>query len=132
MSLMNWLGIAEPIKAVGALYTTDKDRIDAQTRLLDIEQKPLLAQLDNTSTMLKSKYFFESAWPALIGWTSGFLVLLYYAPQIIISTYLWTKHSLDVNEVLPFPMKPDEILNLVYLLLGFGVHSVVRQGLLKK
>lgn len=136
MGIINWLGIgkdiAEPINAVGNLYTTDKERLEADAKLEEIEQKPVLAQLNNNAISAASFHFFNSGWQPMIGWASGFLVLLYYAPQIVITTYLWAHLSFEMQMVLPFPMKPDEILNLVYLLFGFGMHSILRQGILKR
>ena len=132
MGIMNWLGIgadlAKPIDSVSNLYTTDKARLEAEKDLTEVVQKPQLAQLATNSILAASNSMFNSGWQPLIGWTAGFLVLLYYAPQIIITTYLWARLSFHANSVLPFPMKPDDLLNLVYLLFGFGIHSVVSRN----
>ncbi len=124
MGLMNWLGmgkdIAEPIRAVGDLYTTDKARIEAQEKLEATQQKPQLAQLENNRLLVISGKFFNSGWLALLGWTCGLLILLYYAPQIIIITYVWGRQCIESGVATPFPMKSDEILYLVYLLFGVG------------
>lgn len=136
MGLLSWLGIgaevAKPIEAVSKLYTTDKDRIAAQTKLEEELQKPVLAQLENNRLMAMSAHFFESAWPALIGWTSGACVALYYIPQLIIANYLWAKMSIDANIIYPFPIPADDIMNLVYLLFGFGTFHIAKKKLLGK
>lgn len=131
MGIANWLGfgkdLSEPIKAVGDLYTTDKARIEAETKYEEVVQKPILSQLSNNAIMAASSNIFNSGWQPLIGWTSGFLILLYYAPQIILTTYLWYHQCLAQDKILPFPMSPSDILNLVGLVFGFGGLSLFKK-----
>ena len=130
MGIASWLGlgadIAKPIDAVSNLYTTDKARIEAETKYEDVTQKPQLAQLDNNKLLILTGKIFNLGWIALLGWTSGFLVLLYYAPQIFIITYVWGSECIRTGIVTSFPMKSDEILNLVYLIFGMGGLGVVK------
>lgn len=136
MGIMNWLGIgadiAKPIDSVSNLYTTDKARIEAETKYEEIAQKPILSQLSNNAIMASSSNLFNSGWQPLTGWTAGFLVLIYYFPQIMIITYVWGTQCIDTGIVTPFPMKPDDILNLVYLLFGFGGYSLARRAISQK
>src|ERR1700722_4441958 len=135
MGLKDWLGIgaeiAKPIEAVGDLYTTDKARIkataeltEAQKNLAEVVQKPNLALLENERLLVMSSNFFKSAYIPMAGWTAGFLLLCYYLPQIIVVNYIWAKTSLDAGLCLPFPMKPDDILHLVYVMCAGGVHNI--------
>jgi hypothetical protein len=128
MGILSWIGIgadiAKPIQAVGDLYTTDKARIEAETGLQTELEKGIVAQTNVNAILASSSRWFNSGWQPMIGWTSGFLVLLYYFPQLIIATYIWGSNCLDTGVVTPFPIKPDDILNLVYLLFGFGVHHL--------
>jgi hypothetical protein len=126
MGLFSWFG-SEPIKAVGELYTTDKARLDGEAKLTEAENVGRLAQLENNGLMIASGKFFVSGWIALLGWTSGLLVAIYYAPQIVVMTYLWAKISLAQGVIMPFPMAPDDILNLVYLLFGTGVLTAIKR-----
>lgn len=131
MGIKDWLGIgdavAKPIKAVGDLYTTDKARIEAETNFQEVVQKPVLAQISTNAIMAAAQSIFVAGWQPLIGWTAGFLILLYYAPQIIIITVVWGGNCLDTGVITPFPMKPDELLNLVWLLFGFGGYSLIKR-----
>lgn len=130
MGIMNWLGfgkdLAEPINAVSNLYTTDKERLEGEQKLQETLQKPQLAQIENNKILAMSSVLFNSGWQPLIGWTAGFLILLYYAPQMMIIIWVWGKACLSSGNISPFPMKPDDILNLVYLLFGFGSYSLVK------
>lgn len=131
MGIASWLGlggdIAKPIDSVSNLYTTDKARIEAQKDLEEVTQKPALAQLAINQILASSSNLFVSGWQPLTGWTCGFLVLIYYFPQIIIATYVWGISCIDTGIVTSFPLRPDDILNLVYLLFGFGVHSIAKK-----
>lgn len=142
MSLSDLLGagkaIADPIKAVGDLYTTDKARMEAEAKLTDADskfqeviQKPRLSLLSIFQTLATSPNLFKSGYISLAGWTSGFLVLCYYFPQLMIMTYVWGKASIIAGQCEPFPMRPDDILNLVYVMCAGGVHSLVHSVIKK-
>lgn len=130
MGIFDWgKNITEPIKAVGDLYTTDKARIEAETKFEEVVQKPVIAQIGVNAIMAAAQSIYVSGWQPLIGWTAGFLVLIYYAPQIIIITVVWGGNCLDTGIVTPFPMKADDLLNLVWLLFGFGGYSLARRAI---
>jgi hypothetical protein len=132
MGISDWFGLgsaisktADPIKAVGDLYTTDKARIEAQAKLEEVTQKPALAQIALNTVLANSDNIFKSAYVPLLGWTCGLLILLYYLPQIIVATWVWSDACFATGIVKPFPIKPDDLLNLVYLLITSKVYSAV-------
>jgi len=131
MGMMNWLGIgkdiSEPINAIGNLYTTDKARIEAETKFEEQMQKPIIAQMTINQVLAASNHFFNSGWQPLIGWTSGFLILLYWAPQLILANYIWVHKCLEAQDMVPFPLKPDDIMNLIYLAFGFGGYALMKK-----
>ena len=133
MGLLNYLGLgkdlAEPIDAVGKLYTTDKDRIEAETKRLDVSQKPQLAQIENNKLLILTGKLFNTGWQPLIGWTSGACVFMYWVPQLVIANYVWGSQCLNEGKVIPFPILPDDIYNLVWLLFGFGSYSLIKRKL---
>lgn len=134
MSILSWIGLggqlAKPIEAVSNLYTTDKAKILAETGMELAQQKRGMAQLENNRLMISSGKFFESAWPALVGWTSGFCVALYWIPQLLVANLIWAQECLDTGRVTPFPIDPTDILNLVYLLFGFGTYHLVKKKII--
>ena len=131
---MSWIGlgadIAKPIDAVSNLYTTDKARIAAETSYEAVTQKRGLAQLENNRLMAIAGNLFESSWQPLIGYTAGFCVALYYVPQLIVANVIWAQECIDTGHVIPFPIDPSDILNLVYLLFGFGTYHLVKKKIL--
>jgi len=134
MGIMSWIGlgadIAKPIDAVSNLYTTDKARIAAETSYEAVTQKRGLAQLENNRLMAIAGNLFESSWQPLIGYTAGFCVALYYVPQLIVANVIWAQECIDTGHVIPFPIDPSDILNLVYLLFGFGTYHLVKKKIL--
>lgn len=71
--------------------------------------------------------FFNSSYIPLLGWSCGFLILTFYFPQIIITTYVWGKNCIETGIVTPFPMKATDLHNLVYLLITSGVYACVKR-----
>ncbi len=128
---MGWFSgktIPDTIKAVGDLYTTDKARIEAETKLQEALHDASVQQLNNNKLLIVTKRIFNSGWIPLIGWSAGFLILLFYAPQILIITYVWGKSCIALGKCTAFPMKPDDILNLVYLLFGMGGLNIFKNN----
>ena len=134
MGLLQWIGlgseIAKPIDAVSNLYTTDKARIEAETKPEEVTQKVTLAQIDTNKILAASSNIFNAGWQPLIGWTSGFCVALYYIPQLLIINYEWSRNILTYHIITPFPIDPTDILNLVYLLFGFGAYHIVKKKII--
>jgi hypothetical protein len=134
MGLLQWIGLgaelAKPIDAVSNLYTTDKAKIEAETKFEEVVQKPRLTQLENNKIMAMSSVLFQAGWQPLIGWTSGFCVALYYVPQLLVINYEWSRSVLLTHVITPFPIDPTDILNLVYLLFGFGAYHIVKKKLI--
>ncbi len=133
MGIMQWLGIgdevAKPIEAVSKLYTTDKERLEMEAKLTEVAQKPQLAQLENNRLLVLTGKLFNSGWQPLIGWTSGACVFMYWVPQLCVANYVWASHCLASGIVAPFPIAPDDIYNLVWLLFGFGGYSLLKKKL---
>ena len=133
MGILGWLGVgkelAEPIKAVGELYTTDRERLDAQARKIEVSEKPRLAQIENNRLMVISGNIFASSWQPLVGWTAGLCVFLYWVPQLLIANLVWAQECLELGTVMPFPILPEDIYNLVWLLFGFAGYHVIKKKL---
>jgi hypothetical protein len=127
MGILNWLS-PKTINAVGDLYTTDKARLEAEKDFTEVAQKPQLAQLEINKNYSLSSIFFNSAWIPLLGWTCGFLILIYYAPQILICTYVWGKEAIKTGIAGKFPMNSNDLLYLIGLLYGVGTHSLIKRN----
>ncbi len=134
MGILSWIGLgselAKPIDAASNLYTTDKARIIAETGLETAQQQRGMKQLENNHVMALASNMFQAGWQPLIGWTAGFCIALYYVPQLFIADLIWSIECLDARHVQPFPIDPTDILNLVYLLFGFGTYHLVKKKMI--
>lgn len=128
---MSFLGIGEefakPIEAASNLYTTDKARIEAEGNYQKVLQEPVLEQTKLNEILASKNSIFLAGGLPLLSWSCGFLILLYYTPQLIIALYVWGHYCIENGVVTPFPIKPDDILNLVYLLFGFGSFHLINK-----
>lgn len=122
--------IAKPIEAARKFYTTDKERLDAEIEYEKTMEQRGLKQLDNNKLQILSKYVFESGWQSLTGWTAGFGIFLYYIPQLVVANYIWIGNCIDADKVIPFPIDPSDILNLVYLMFGFGTYHIAKKKMI--
>lgn len=133
MGLLDWLGagktLAEPIDAVGnalsKVVTTDKDRLAAEATLELLRQQPGALQVELNKINAQSARFFDSGWRPMIGWTAGFCFALYWVPQLILADYVWLTMCIAKQTILPFPVKSDDITQIIYLMLGFGTIKTV-------
>lgn len=134
MGLLSWIGLGEelakPIDAASKFYTTDKERLDAENKLVLAGERRGLAQLENNKLMTVAGNVFQGSWQPLVGWTAGFCIALYWIPQLLIANLLWAQQCLDSGKVVPFPIDPTDILNLVYLLFGFGTYHLIKKKML--
>jgi hypothetical protein len=132
MGVLDWLGISkavpETVKAVSDLYTTDKARMEATKSLIDADQRTDIESIKVNAIFAASERFFKSGFIPMTGWTVGFLILLFYAPQLIVNNWLWAKQCLATGKLVPFPMKPDDIMYLVGLVFGFHAHSIFKKN----
>ena len=120
MGLLDWI-TPKTINSVSNLYTTDKARLQAESEILKAATPMVTAQLENNHAMIQSGKWYLSFWIALLGYTMGFCMALYWIPQLIIVNYLWIEQSLKLHKITPFPISDTSIMQVVMLLLGVGV-----------
>jgi len=141
MGILSFLGIgkelAEPIEAIGHIVTKDKDRleiekdrhkidVEAKVAETDAEVRGRTSELETAKTLLLDGKFLNSSCMSLIGWTAGACVALYWIPQLLVTNYIWASNCLAMNKFTPFPIPPDNLYNLVWLLFGFGGYSLIK------
>lgn len=123
--------LAKPIDAVGnvlsKVVTTDKDRLAAEQAMEILRQHPHELQVEINKLEAQSTSLFKGGWRPYIGWICGTCIALYYIPQFLLADYLWFTQCLQQTKLLPFPINPDGLMQLVYLLLGFGAYRSVEK-----
>lgn len=121
--------IAKPIDAIGnalsKIVTTDKDRLAADQAMELLRQQPGILQVEINKLQMQSASIFMAGWRPFIGWVGGISVGIFYIPQYVLSSYLWFSMSLEADKILPYPISSDSLMELIWLLLGFGVYHTV-------
>jgi len=132
-SLINTKPIIDALATtISKLVSTPEEKAQAQALLEKLEQNPGELQVELNKLSLQNASLFISGWRSWIGWLSGSCVGLYYIPQFIIADYLWLKMCLAENKLLDFPLDPSGLMNLIYLLLGFGAYRTIDYHLKNK
>ncbi len=130
MGVMDFLGIggavSAPIEAIGnvigKVYTSEGEKLSAQEILERLRQNPQFWNSELNKINAIDTRFFNSGWRPFIGWVCGTCVGLYYIPQFLMAAFLWTLMCLQKNALLPYPINPESLMQLCYLMLGFGAY----------
>jgi hypothetical protein len=121
MGIGSWLGlgkdIAEPIKAVGDLYTTDKARIEAETKLEEVVQKPVIAQSEINKINAEDARWFNSGWRPLCGYVCTASLAWTYLFQPIFVFILSAAHG----NIPILQNNTGDIMPIITGMLGLGI-----------
>lgn len=128
MGLLDALGlspgqqIAAPIDAIGnalgKIVTTDKDRLAAEQALELLRQQPGILQNELNKIDAANGSNFRGGYRPMLAWICDLCIALYFIPMFLIADYFWAVQCMKLQAVAPFPISPDQVLNLVYLVLG--------------
>lgn len=142
MGILNILGLgdasAKPIEAIGNVidkaFTSDAERLSAQELLERLRQNPQMWAAELNKINASDSRLFNSGWRPSIGWVCSFSLALYYIPQFILAAYLWCKMCIDADKLLPYPIDPTSLIELVGVMLGFGTLRTVEaiKGVIKR
>lgn len=131
MSILGALGTVfsstvSPVSQVGdalkgvvdKVFTTDSDRAQANA-VLQTEINKIEAQHQSV---------FVAGWRPFLGWICGISLAIYFIPQFILASYLWTKMCLEVGNLLEYPVSPSGIFELTLAILGiYGTQRTVEK-----
>ena len=103
----------------------DRERDNSQS-ISSSDQKNNLSLLDINNAISNYPSLLKSGHISIAGWTAGLLYLIYWLPQLIIINYVWGKACINSGVVTPYPLKPDDITNLVIVMCAGGLHSLFK------
>lgn len=118
---MNFLGIGTVIESVGKvasdLITTDKERMDMALREKELDQRPVLAQIEVNKTEAQHASLFVAGWRPALGWVCG----AGFAYQYVVRPLLpWVLTVFGVDGVPPLPSLDGSLMELTFGMLGLG------------
>lgn len=128
MGLLSLLGlgdtISKPIEAIANVFTAvannEQEKAAADLMLQKMQMQPEILQGEIDKLEAQSKNWFESGWRPAIGWVAAIALFLFYVPQYIMGTYLWTLACLDQHTIVRYPIDDTGLNQLIFALLGLG------------
>lgn len=115
---MDFLGIGSIVDGVGKvvdkLFTSDKERADAQITLERLKQQPYLMQAMINMAEAQHKSIFVAGWRPFIGWITGIGLLLAVIYGFVIQPILGACH------IYTPPINTSELHDLIISMLGLS------------
>lgn len=134
---MSWLAsifgsaAAAPIDAVGnildKLFTSDEEKLTKKAIMQELALKPSLAQVELNKVAAQHRSIFVAGGRPFIMWVCGVSLALYFIPQYAIGSYLWLIMSLKAQHLMPYPVEPKGLFDLVLALLGLGLYRTAEK-----
>lgn len=128
MGVLDFIGLGDsaskPIDAIGnvigKVYTTEGEKLSHQEILERIAQNPQMWTAEVNKVNASDTKIFNSGWRPSIGWVCSISLALYYIPQFLLAAYFWYKFCIDAGKLVPYPIDPASLMNLVWVMLGMG------------
>lgn len=111
-------GIVEGVgKIIDDLHTSDKERMDAELREKELDQRPVLAQIEVNKTEAQHQSVFVSGWRPFIGWVCGCGFVYQYVARPLLP---WALTVAGVEGVPALPALDGSLMELTVGMLGLG------------
>jgi hypothetical protein len=82
---------------------------------------PTELQVELNKIEAQNKSWWVAGWRPGIGWTCGIALFVYYIPQYLMATVLWSKACWTTQHLLAYPIPQIEgLTKLVYGMLGLA------------
>lgn len=118
MSTLLLGGIVEGVgKIIDDLHTSDKERMDAALREKELDQRPVLAQIDVNKAEAQHQSVFVSGWRPFIGWVCGCGFVYQYVARPLLP---WALTVAGVDGVPALPALDGSLMELTVGMLGLG------------
>lgn len=111
-------GIVEGVgKIIDDLHTSDKERMDAELREKELDQRPVLAQIEVNKTEAQHQSVFVSGWRPFIGWVCGCGFVYQYVVRPLLP---WALTVAGIHDVPALPALDGSLMELTVGMLGLG------------
>jgi len=102
---------------IDSLFTSDEERAAAKLKLLELDLKPAMAQIEVNKMEAQNPNWFVAGWRPAIGWTCGFIFLYTFVLRDL-GMFLVNLYGVDVS---PLPkLELTEVMPVLLGLLGLG------------
>ena len=116
---------------IAKVWPDPEKQAEAQARLLELEQRGELAELNAQLQLQLAQIevnkadaqgnWWQRGWRPAIGWTCALSLFFYFVPYVIAATVLWVIQVWTTNTLVPRPdLGVADILGLTFSLLGMS------------
>ena len=116
--------VGEVMKGLDGLFTSDKERLEAEARLTEILQRPNLAQIDVNKTEAAHASVFVAGWRPAIGWVCATALGWNFIGHDLA---LWGVALAGKTVAVPAPVAMGQLFELVLAMLGLGAFRTVEK-----
>ena len=135
MSIFGWgdqaekagQGVGHVANGLDKLFTSDDERLSRAEIRAKIEAAPHVVMGEISKIEAASRSLWVSGWRPCIGWVCGVSIALYFIPQYMTGAYMFVDTYLSTGEIIPYPVEPKAVLELVFSLLGLGALRTVEK-----
>lgn len=110
---------------IDKLFTTDKDRMDAKIKVIELQQAGQLAQIGVNQNEAKHENVFVSGWRPFIGWVCGLAFAYHFLVQPFLVFAAWLVANF-YGFFLPVDQLPSlslsELMPVLMGMLGLGAY----------
>jgi hypothetical protein len=123
--------ISKPVDAIGnlldKLFTSDEERAVAEQVMEKIKQHPQELQAEINKLEAQHRSWFVAGWRPAIGWVCGISLFMYFVPQFIIASILWTKACWVAEKLVAYPADASGLFELILAMLGMATIRTVEK-----
>jgi hypothetical protein len=118
-------GLADGIaKVIGALYTTEGEKLDKELALQRVRQTPALQQVAVDLAEAAHRSVFVAGWRPFIGWVCGGALAYNFIFRDLI---VWGFAALGSTMPVPPALQMDQLMTVLLGLLGLGTLRTVEK-----
>jgi hypothetical protein len=111
-------------KVIGAVYTTEGEKLDKETMLARVQQEPILQQIAVNLAEATHRSVFVAGWRPFIGWVCGTTFAYNFIVRDLIA---WALTMWWPTVTIPPALQMDQLMTVLLGLLGLGTLRTVEK-----
>jgi hypothetical protein len=111
-------------KIIGAVYTTEGEKLDKETILERVRQEPMVQQLAVNLAEAAHRSVFVAGWRPFIGWVCGAALAYNF---IFRDLLVWALATWTPAAPIPPALQMDQLMTVLLGLLGLGTLRTVEK-----
>ncbi len=113
-------GVAAVGKVMDGLFTSDDERLTHKEVMARLKNAPHEVMGKISLIEAGHRSIWVSGWRPGIGWVAGVSLAFFFIPQYAMGAYIFVHTYATTGEIIPYPVEPKAVIELVLALLGMG------------